>query len=324
MATSGEHWDTRIGRRIRLRDLHVLLTVVQRGSMAKAAQHLSITQPAVSKSVADLEHALGVRLVDRSPQGIEPTSCGKALVRRGLSVFDELRQGVGEIEFMADPRVGEVRVGCPETLAATLLPAVIERLSDQCPGIKLHVIQTNPLALEIRQLRDRNVDMLLGRIGPPFAEDDLNAEILYHDPLVVVAGAASHWARRRALELAELIGEKWILYPPNEIPGVFIEQAFRKHGLSLPPASVLTYSFLLRDMLLMTGNYLSIVAASAVPVFNAKRVIVKTLPIDLGPQVTARPVAIFTLTNRTLSPSAALFIDNIRAVAKSIASRSKR
>jgi DNA-binding transcriptional LysR family regulator len=324
MATSGEHWDTRIGRRIRLRDLHVLLTVVQRGSMAKAAQHLSITQPAVSKSIADLEHALGVRLLDRSPQGIEPTAYGTALVRRGLSVFDELRQGIGEIEFMAAPGVGEVRVGCPETLAATLLPAVIEQLSDQYPNIKLHVVQTNPLAPEIRQLRDRNVDLLLGRVGPPFAEDDLHAEILYQDPLVVVAGTASPWARRRTLDLGELIGEKWILYPPNEMPGVFIKEAFRKRGLSLPPASVLTYSFQLRDMLLMTGNYLSIVAASAVPVFNAKRVIVKALPIDLGTQATARPVAIFTLKNRTLSPAAVLFIDNIRAVAKSIALRSKR
>ncbi|WP_271541825.1 LysR family transcriptional regulator [Bradyrhizobium sp. CCBAU 45321] len=137
---SREHWDTRIGRRIRLRDLHVLLTVVQRGSMAKAAQQLSITQPAVSKSIADLEHALGVRLLDRGPQGIEPTAYGSAFVQRGLSVFDELRQGVGEIEFMSDPRVGEVRVGCPETLAATLLPAVVEQLGDQYPGIKLHVI----------------------------------------------------------------------------------------------------------------------------------------------------------------------------------------
>jgi DNA-binding transcriptional LysR family regulator len=318
---SAEHWDARIGRRVRLRDLHVLLTVVQRGSMAKAAQHLSITQPAVSKSIADLEHALGVRLLDRGPQGVEPTPYGKALVRRGLTVFDELRQGIGEIEFMAEPRVGQVRVGCPETLAATLLPPVVERLSKQHPGITLYVAQTNPLTLEIRELRDRNVELLLGRLGPVFTEEDLNAEILYHDPLVVVAGATSSWARRRALELAELIGEKWILYPPKEIPGIFIEEAFRKQGLSLPSASVLTYSFQLRDMLLMTGNYLSIVAASAVPIFNAKRVVVKVLPIDLGAQAKARPVAIFTLKNRTLSPVTDVFIDCVRTVANAIASK---
>jgi DNA-binding transcriptional LysR family regulator len=316
--------DSRIGRRIRLRDLHVLLTVVQRGSMAKAAQHLSITQPAVSKSIADLEHALGVRLLDRGPQGIEPTAYGSAFVQRGRSAFDELRQGVGEIEFMSDPRVGEVRVGCPETLAATLLPAVVEQLGDQYPGIRLQVIQTNPLALDIRALRDRNVDLMLGRIGPAFAEEDLHAEILYHDPLVVVAGTASKWARRRTLELADLMDERWILYPPNEMPGVFIEEAFRNRSLSLPQASVLTYSFQLRDMLLMTGKYLSIVAASAVPILNAKRLIVKTLPIDLGPQATARPVAVFTLKNRTLSPAVALFMEHVCQVAKAIASRSSR
>jgi DNA-binding transcriptional LysR family regulator len=319
-----ERWDARIGRRVRLRDLHVLLTVVQRGSMAKAAQHLSVTQPAVSKSIADLEHVLGVRLLDRSPQGVEPTAYGRVLARRGLAVFDELRQGVGEIEFMTDPRVGEVRIGCPDTLAATLLPAVVERLSDEHPGIRLYVAQTNPLAVEIRELRDRNLDLLLGRIGPAFADEDLNAEVLYSDPLVVVAGAESQWARRRKIELAELVGEKWILYPPAEIPGIFIDEAFRRHGLSLPPASVLTYSFQLRDMLLMTGNYLSIVAASAIPVFNAKRLIVKTLPIDLGAQAKARPVAIFTLKNRTLSPVAELFIDCIRSVAKTLAPQFKR
>jgi DNA-binding transcriptional LysR family regulator len=322
MPASREHWETRIGRRIRLRDLHVLLTVVQRGSMAKAAQQLSITQPAVSKSIADLEHALGVRLLDRGPQGIEPTAYGRAFAQRGRSVFDELRQGVGEIEFMSDPRVGEVRVGCPETLAATLLPAVVEQLGDQYPGIMLHVIQTNPLALDIRELRDRNVDLMLGRIGPAFAEEDLDAEILYHDPLVVVAGTTSTWARRRTLGLVDLMDEKWILYPPNEMPGVFIEEAFRNRGLSLPRASVLTYSFQLRDMLLMGGKYLSIVAASAVPVLNAKRVMVKILPIDLGSQATARPVAVFTLKNRTLSPAVALFVDHIRKAAKTIASQS--
>jgi DNA-binding transcriptional LysR family regulator len=324
MSTSGEQWDARIGRRIRLRDLHVLLTVVQRGSMAKAAQNLSVTQSAVSKSIADLEHALGVRLLDRSPLGVEPTPFGTALVRRGMTAFDELRQGVGEIEFMADPRAGEVRLGCPETLAATLLPAVVERLSDEYPGIRLYVAQANPLTLEIRELRDRNVDLLLGRLGPPFTEEDLNAEILYHDPLVVVAGAESRWARRRSLELAELVGEKWILYPPKQIPGSVIEEAFRRRGLSLPRTSIITYSFQLRDMLLMTGNYLSIVAASAVPIFNAKRVTVKALPVDLGAQAKARPVAIFTLRNRTLSPVTELFIGCVRAVAKGIASQSKR
>ena len=93
----------RIGRRMKLQDLHVLMTVVQAGSMGKAARHLNTTQPAISRSIADLEHALGVRLLDRHRQGVEPTDYGRALLDGGVAVFDDLRQGVKNIEFLADP-----------------------------------------------------------------------------------------------------------------------------------------------------------------------------------------------------------------------------
>ena len=117
----------RIGRRIRLQDVHVLMAVVQAGSMRKAAQQLNTSQPNISKSIADLEHALGVRLLDRQRQGVEPTEYGRALLDCGTAVFDELRQGVKNIEFLADPATGEARVGGSPFLAATLACAVIDR-----------------------------------------------------------------------------------------------------------------------------------------------------------------------------------------------------
>ena len=104
-------WNEQIGRRLKLRDLHFLLTVVQAGSMGKAARRLATSQPAISRSIAELEDALGVRLLDRSPQGIEPTAYGRALLKRGLVVFDELMQGVKDIRFLADPSAGEARQG---------------------------------------------------------------------------------------------------------------------------------------------------------------------------------------------------------------------
>ena len=320
MASKGENWDARIGRRIRLRDVHVFLTVVQCGSMAKAAQQLSVTQPAISKSIGDLESALRVSLLDRGPQGVAPTDYGKAFERRGLAVFDELRQGVSEIDFLADPRVGLVRLGCPDTLAATLLPPVLEQLSARHPGIRLDIEQTNPVLPDIRQLLDRKIDLMFGRLGPPFG-DDVHSEILYRDPMVVVAPVQSKWARRRKMSLADLVDENWILYPPDRTPGIFIEQAFQEQGLRFPQAAVLSYSLQLRDMLLMTGDYLSIVAASAVPVLNAKRDTVKVLQIDLGRGATARPVTIVTLKNRTPSPVVDVFIGCVRAVAKQIKSQ---
>src|SRR5499426_1344373 len=115
-------WESQIGRRLRLRDLHVFHAVVLRRSMAKAAVELGVSQPAVSEVIADLEHALGVRLLDRSTQGVEPTMYGNALLKRSIAVFDELKQSVRDIEFLSDPTMGELRIGCVESLSATIVP----------------------------------------------------------------------------------------------------------------------------------------------------------------------------------------------------------
>jgi DNA-binding transcriptional LysR family regulator len=125
----------RLGRRMKLQDLHVLMTVVQSGSMGKAAKRLNSCQPAVSRSIAELEHALGVRLLDRHRQGVEPTEYGRALLDCGTAVFDDLRQGLKSIEFLADPTAGEVRIGCHPFLAPSFVSTVIDRLAQRYPRI---------------------------------------------------------------------------------------------------------------------------------------------------------------------------------------------
>src|SRR5713226_5367575 len=102
-------WSDRIGRRVKLRDLHILLAVAQTGSMVRAADNLAISQPVISKTISDLEHALGVRLLDRTAQGVEPTAYGRAFINCGTVVFDELRRGVQAIEFLSDPTFGDLR-----------------------------------------------------------------------------------------------------------------------------------------------------------------------------------------------------------------------
>src|SRR6266511_671615 len=126
-------WTDRIGRRLRPRDLHVFMAVVEQGNMAKAVERLAISRPVVSKAIAELEQILGVPLLDRSPQGATPTLYGRALLKRGVAIFAALRQSVKEIEFLSDPNAGEVRVGCTEVMAAGVVSAVIDRLSRQYP-----------------------------------------------------------------------------------------------------------------------------------------------------------------------------------------------
>ena len=125
MAKRKIDWESHIGRRLRLRDLHVFSAVVRCGSMAKAAAQLGVAQPTVSEMIADLEHTFGVRLLDRSARGVEPTVYGDALLKRSVAAFDELKQSSRDIEFLADPTVGELRIGCVETLSATLVPRVL-------------------------------------------------------------------------------------------------------------------------------------------------------------------------------------------------------
>ena len=172
-------WEDRIGRRLKLRDVHILLTVVQSGSMAKAAERLAVSQPVVSKTITDLEHTLGVRLLDRSRKGVEVTPYGRALLDRGVAAFDELRQGVKEIEFLSDPTAGEVRIAGTPPMVLGLLPVVIDRLRRQHPRLSFQVTETSSGPAFYDQLRQRAIDFIIGRLPIRKLEKDLNGEIVF-------------------------------------------------------------------------------------------------------------------------------------------------
>jgi DNA-binding transcriptional LysR family regulator len=309
-------WSERIGRRIKLRDLHILLAVVQCGSMAKAAEYLAISQPVVSKVIADLEHALGVRLLDRDRHGAEPTIYGDALLKRGVAAFDELRLGVKDIEFLVDPTAGVLRIGGTESMAAGLIPAIIDRISRQHPRIAFHIRQAPSTAQLDRELRDRNIDLIIGRVPGQIVEG-LNIEILFDEPVFVVATMQNPLARRRRrMEFADLAGELWVLPSPETTAGLLISDIFQAGGLEVPQTGVVCNSMQLHDALLATGRFLALLPGSFLR-FSAKRRSLKVLPVEMPFRST--PVGIVTLKNRTLNPLAKLFIDCARAVSRPLA-----
>jgi DNA-binding transcriptional LysR family regulator len=311
-------WADRIGRRIRLRDLHIVLAVAERGSMAKAAAHLAISHPVVSKTISDLEHTLGVRLFDRNSQGVELTTYGQALLKCGVTVFDEMRQGLRQIEFLAAPDSGELRIGCSEITMAGLLPAIAEDFSQQYPRIRLHVVLATTAALQFRELRERNIDLLIVRPPRPFLEDDLIAETLFDEPFQAVASVRSRWARRRHIALADLVDEPWVLPPYDSVPGSLILEIFRASKLQPPSPRIVSLSGQLTVTLIASGRFVGLLPSS-VAHFNAGRMGLKVLPVKLPAQRFA--VGIITVKNRTLSPLAELFVDCAREVAKSISER---
>ena len=304
-------WE-RVRGRVTLRDLHILAAVVQWGSMARGAAHLGLSQPSVSEAVAKLEAALCVRLLDRSPRGVEPTMYGRTLLRRANVVFDELKQGIRDIEFLSDPGSGEVKIGCPESLSAGFVPAVIDRLSRRYPRVSVRVLTAQPGEQEFRELRERSVDLLLGRLFKPVSDEDVDVDALCEDAFFVVAGSRTRWARRPNVAIAELLDEPWILFPEESLSGAYIAEAFRSLGLPLPRRALTSFSPQLRMHLVAQGNFLTVLHGSVLR-FNAKRWSLKALRTDL--LVPPMPITIFTLKNRTLSPVVGLFIEQAREAA---------
>jgi DNA-binding transcriptional LysR family regulator len=304
-------WDNHIGRRLRLRDLHVFFTVVQHGSLAKAASHLGVSHPAVSQLIADLEHALGARLLDRSSRGVSPTIYGRAVLERGRAAFDELRQAVRDIEFLSNPATGEIKIGCPDGIAAILLP-IVESFSQRYPSVAFDVREEEIETLDAK-LRDRALDFVVQRLRSyPLADDsfdDLDLEILFDDEMVVAAGRSSLWARRRVIDLAELVDESWILSGHPSWPHRILSEAFEARAVAMPKILLKTYSVHIRANLVASGRFIATFPKS-VACFYADRFSLKVLPVKLPAR--PWPVALLTLKNRTLSPVVERFIEHLR------------
>jgi DNA-binding transcriptional LysR family regulator len=308
-------WADRIGRRIKLRDLHVLLAVAECGSMAKASSQLSVSHPVVSKTISGLERTLGVRLFDRTSQGVQLTAHGSALLDCGVTVFNEMRHGLRVLESLSDPTAGELRVGCPEITMAGLLPTIVEQFSQAYPRIRLDVVLAQPAMLQFEDLRERSVELVIGRISQEFLGDDLASERLFEEPFLAVAGSHSKVARRRRVTLEELIAESWVLPPYTSVPGSLILQIFRASNLAPPQPSITTLSAQLTATLVATGRFVGVLPSS-VAHFN-RRAGLEVLPLKLPPVHFA--ASIVTVKGRTLSPAATLFIDCARQAIRPIA-----
>lgn len=307
-------WNERTKRRLKLRNLDILMAVAETGSMGKAADRLNTSQPAISKAVGELENAVGFRLVDRSRRGVEPTPYGRALLKRGVAVFDELRQGIKDIEYLSDPTTGEVRLAATERVAGAILTPVIDQLSRRYPRMRFHVV-TGESARVLAHLDARNVEFVIHRL-PTAPTDEHSAEILFHDELVVVTGARNPLARRRRIALADLMDEPWVLVPAESYASSWQMDVFRSAGLSTPPLTVEASSYTLRSELLTTQRFITVTTRFSL-MLPRRRTDLKVLPVKL--RTTPQPLGIATLKNRSLSPAAQLFIARVRELTRPLA-----
>jgi DNA-binding transcriptional LysR family regulator len=300
-------------KRLKLRDLHILDVVADAGSMAKAAPRLAMSQPAVSRAIAEMEQALGVPVFDRTSAGVEITAYGQALRRRAINVADELKQGLGELTFLSDPTQGEIRIGSTEPMTA-LAAAIIQRMSTAYPKVTFNLVAADTFALH-RMLRAREIDIAVTRMASNFHEyNDLQAEPLFEDELAVIAGRQNPLARRKRLALKDLMSERWLLGSVgSSFLRPFIEEAFRREGLRPPLATVTSGSHALQINLIAAGPFLTILPRAILhyprphPTFVALAVRLPT---------TRRPVGLVRLRHRSMSPICSLFCKLAREAAR--------
>jgi DNA-binding transcriptional LysR family regulator len=310
------HWSDRVGRRLKSQELHIFLAVAEQASMGKAAEHLSMSRPVVSKAIASLERTVGLRLFDRTSSGVELTGYGKALQRRAVGLFDEFRSTMDELAFLADPNRGELRVGCTEVTAAGFVAALIAELARRYPGLSVHtvlgsVMQQHP------PLRERRCEVFIARAPAATTEPDIERETLFYDWPLIAVGPGSPWLKRRKTTLSDLANGRWIVSPAEALSGGLFPTVFASAGLKCPQPTILSDSLNLRNSLLQKdGSFVTIVPGSVLH-FGPKFPSFKVLPIKLAPW--RLPICIAKLKGKTLSPAADLFVECARRLAKPLA-----
>jgi DNA-binding transcriptional LysR family regulator len=291
--------------RLKLPQLNALITVARTGSMAKAAKQLATSQSVVSKAIADLEITLGVRLFDRSPQGVEPTLYGRTLLKRSVAIFDDIRTSIEEVGFLAEEGGGELRVGTTAHQAG-IVAATIERLSRGYLRLDFRVVLADGPTLIDHELRGRRIDLMVGPLHKSSIEEDLETILLYENHARVVVGAKSPWARRRKVALSDLVNEPWCAAPIDLPAGAAFVEAFRESGLPLPRVVVSTASNHLCHRMLADGRFVGISFDGSLR-FDAQSPPLKILPVEIpSPPL---PISIVTLKGRTISPVAPRFIE---------------
>lgn len=293
-------------RRVTLKELRLLLAVARSGSILKAASEIGMTQPALSKAIGELEATLGVRLFDRTNRGVSLTPHGDVLVRRANGVFDELRQAVEELQSLDDDDRGQLRLAGTPAMCAGLLPHVVGAIRRHRSRFSFHIteLESGRLASEVAA---RSVDLGIARKHPG-SSDELQFERLFDDRLFIVAGAQHPLASKKTVQLKEAAVHPWTLPPGDGGVAAHLEAEFRLQGLSLPEPAVTTMSMLVRSELVAANAHLTVMYGSVLR-FARLPASLRVLPVDLSSDI---PVGLVRSKNRTLAPSADVFIQALR------------
>lgn len=295
---------------IKLRHLQLLVALDEFRHLGRTAEFLSVTQPAVSRMLGEVESMLGLALFERSTRGTEPTASGRAIVRFARSVLAEYERTREEIAAVESGAAGRTRVGAMVVALPTLLARAVELLKQRSAQATV-LVEEGDLTRLLPKLRLGELDLFVGRLEPGYAAPDLVTEPLYNEPMMPVVAAGHALARKARPTWRDLARLPCVLPPPWASLRVKLEQQFHKHGLQPPTDLVETASFLAQVTFVRQRGAVGFMARSVARHFEeAGMVQALALPVP----VELPPIGLITLRGRELTKTTQQLVECLRSV----------
>lgn len=242
--------------RLKLRQLRLLTAIADEGTVLKGSQALNIAQPAATKSIKELEDALGVQLFDRSSRGVTPTDFGRVMIKHAKLILTQLRHAGEELQSLEEGLSGRVHVGTLLAASTSLLPRALARLRERRPGIAV-TVDEGTIDRLMPGLRTGDIDVVLGRLPEYREREGLRQEVLYLDTVSIMVREGHPLTQRSDLKLVDLIDQAWVMPPPQTSLRRQVDHAFRHEGLEPPNDVIESVSILTNHALLMNTDMLA-------------------------------------------------------------------
>jgi DNA-binding transcriptional LysR family regulator len=299
---------------VKLKHLQLLVALDEFRHIGRVAEFLHVTQPAVSKMLAEIERMFGLELFARSPRGTEPTAFGDAVIRFARLVIADYSRTRDEIDAVASGAAGRTSVGAMVVAMPGLLVQAVKMLKRRSAQTTV-AIEEGDLTRLLPRLRVGELDLIVGRLEPGYASPDLQTEALYEESMTIIARPEHPLCAKPRLSWAELAEAAWVVPPPWASSRVKLNQMFYKHRLNPPVDLIETASFLATMSFVRDSGALGFVAR-AVAQKMEREGLVRALPVKLP--IELPPVGMIFLAGRLRTPTTERLADCLRQVAKKI------
>ena len=298
----------RLPRRLKMSELRIFVAAMEHRSFHKAAAVVNLTQPAVTKAMAGLEETLGVKLFDRTANGVEPTVHGLSFAPRAIAIFDELRRAAQDLTLVSNGAQGTLRIGTVPMPAIPFLPVAVSRLMRGRPNLFVSVLESREEEL-LDSLRRRDIEMAILRLALLDLDEDLRTDVLFDERLCIVAAKDHPLAARTDLTWPELLQQRWVLPPPECIFFQHVVRTLDEAGLRLPRHAVQSYSVGVQLGMVLHAGMLGFGMRSQHEFAQPHKALLTRLRFELG--AAERPVCAVSLRMREPSPLARQLIRQV-------------